>query len=175
MLTQLLPLRSPQPGCPTPTSPWASCPSPHLHLESLVPSLPDPWVPDPHPLPTPRAPLRLPGRGQPEARGATDKCPVSGGQHRRLQQTPRGAWTTGIAAHTLEPGTPDPGAQGQLLLRPVSMGCRCHVLTGAPICACLCPHLLLEGLQSDWTRARPGTPVHPHHLFRDATSRSSDA
>ena len=68
---------------PHPHRPRASCPH-HLHPGSLVPSLPDSWVPDPHPRPAPRAPLRLPGRGQPGTRGATDKCPVLGGQHRRL-------------------------------------------------------------------------------------------
>ena len=81
---ELSPMQGAISDCPHPHWPLGFLPPPHLHLGSLVPSLPDPWVPDPHPLPTPRAPLRLPGRGQPEARGATDKRPVSGGQHRRL-------------------------------------------------------------------------------------------
>ena len=43
---------------PHPHWPLGFLPPPHLHLGSLVPSLPDPWMPDPHLLPTPRAPLK---------------------------------------------------------------------------------------------------------------------
>lgn len=45
-----------------------------------------------------------------------------------------GAWTTGVTTHTLEPGTPDLGAQGRLLLRPVSIG---SVSQRTPLCLSL--------------------------------------